>query len=93
MSGTAGLLPIAFAATAAMLSLAVGLAFFRLVLGPRLADRVVALDLIGIQTVAIAAAYGAATGESVLLDAAIVLALLGFLATVAFARYMEKTRA
>jgi multicomponent Na+:H+ antiporter subunit F len=70
--------------------LAMFLALIRLVRGPSLPDRVVALDLITIQIAAMLAVDTIATGQAVFLDAAIVLALISFLGTVAFARYLEK---
>ena len=73
-----------------MVSVALLLAFVRLVRGPTLPDRVVAFDLITILVVAIIALYIIATNAHVLLDAAIVLALIAFLGTVAFARYLER---
>ncbi len=62
----------------------------RLVLGPSLADRVVALDLVTILLIAIAALLAIKTGEAVYLDLGLAIALVGFLATVAFARYAER---
>ena len=73
-----------------LLTVAVVLAFVRLVRGPSLADRVVALDLMATLVMGIIAVYAIATNAAVLLDLAIVLALLSFLGTVAFARYVEK---
>lgn len=73
-----------------LLSIAVFLAFVRLVRGPTLPDRVVALDLIATLMIGIIALYAIATDEPVLLDLAIVLALISFLGTVAFAHYIEK---
>jgi multicomponent Na+:H+ antiporter subunit F len=73
-----------------MLMLAMFLSFIRLARGPSLADRVVALDLITVQIAGMLAVDTIATGQSVFLDAAIVLALISFLGTVAFARYLEK---
>ena len=73
-----------------VLVLAMFLAFIRLVRGPSLPDRVVALDLITVQIAAMLAVDTVATGQSVFLDAAIVLALIAFLGTVAFARYLER---
>jgi multicomponent Na+:H+ antiporter subunit F len=74
----------------ALLSVALLLTFSRLVRGPHLADRVVALDLTALIVVGLIAVYVIQTGEAALLDAAIVLALIGFLSTVAFARYLER---
>lgn len=73
-----------------MLTAAMFLAFYRLVRGPSLPDRVVALDLIVMLAVGFITVYDIATELSVFLDVAIVLALLSFLGTVAFARYVEK---
>ncbi len=73
-----------------LLTIAVILAFVRLVRGPTLPDRVVALDLIATLMIGIIAVYAIATDEPVLLDLAIVLALISFLGTVAFAHYIER---
>jgi multicomponent Na+:H+ antiporter subunit F len=73
-----------------MLSLALVLAFIRLVRGPSLPDRVVALDLLAAIIVGFIAVYATATGQRVFLDAAIVVALIIFLGTVAFAQYIER---
>jgi multicomponent Na+:H+ antiporter subunit F len=73
-----------------ILVLALVLAFVRLARGPSLPDRVVALELIAAISVGIISVYAVATGQPVFLDAAIVLALVSFLGTVAFARYIEK---
>ena len=74
----------------AMVGLALFLAFVRLVRGPTLPDRVVALDLMGVLVVGMITAYAVATNQPVLLDPVTVLALVGFLSTVAFARYLER---
>ena len=76
--------------TLAMLSVALLLAFIRLVRGPSLPDRVVALDLISILAAGVTAVYAIAAEQAVFLDVAIILALITFLGTVAFARYIEK---
>jgi multicomponent Na+:H+ antiporter subunit F len=73
-----------------LIGLALFLTFVRLVRGPTMPDRVVALDLMGVLAVGMIAAYSVATDQPVLLDPATVLALVGFLGTVAFARYLEK---
>ena len=82
--------PFALDATFAMLGLAALLAFVRLARGPSLPDRVVALDLIATISVGMIAAYAVLTHEPVFLIVAVVLALIAFLGTVAFASYVEK---
>ena len=76
-------------AALALVGAAVLLAFVRLVRGPDLANRVVALDLLSVLGVGIAAAAAVRAGDAVYLDVALVLALIAFLGTVAFARYAE----
>ncbi len=71
-----------------MAALAIG--FVRLAKGPSLADRVVALDMMTITIIVFCGIYAIFTGDPSFLDVAIVLALIGFLATVALARYAER---
>lgn len=83
---------IAAASTVAfgLLILAFLLAFIRLLRGPSLPDRVVALDLMATLAVGFIAVYALATDEPLYVDLAMVLALVAFLGTVAFAHYIEK---
>ena len=69
------------------------LAFLRLVRGPSLPDRVVALDLITVLAVAFCALFAIASDNAAFLDVAIALALVAFLATVALARFAERRKA
>ncbi|MFQ3588217.1 MAG: monovalent cation/H+ antiporter complex subunit F [Fimbriimonadaceae bacterium] len=64
----------------------------RIIRGPLLADRVLALDLFAVLTIATIAVFVVKTGNLVFLDAATVLALVAFVGTVAFARYLEKEK-
>ncbi len=66
------------------------LAVVRLVRGPSTADRVVALDLLSAVAVGIMAAWSVAADDAVYLDVALLVALLAFLGTVAFAAYAEE---
>jgi multicomponent Na+:H+ antiporter subunit F len=73
-----------------MLIAAIILAFFRLARGPSLPDRAVALDLISTIVIGLIGVYAVSTNEPLFLDLAVVLALIAFLATVAFARFIAK---
>jgi multicomponent Na+:H+ antiporter subunit F len=73
----------------ATLGISSALVFVRFLLGPRLEDRVVALDLLTTIIVCTAAVYALRHGATVLLDVAIVFALVSFIATVAFARWLR----
>ena len=72
------------------LSLSLMLTFIRLVRGPSLPDRVVALDLASMIAIGIIAVYAIKNNQPVFLDVALILALLSFLSTVAFAYYIER---
>ena len=73
-----------------LLALAVLLTFVRLARGPSLPDRVIAFDLLATLGIGILAAYAMATGQAAYLDVGLVLALVSFLGTVAFAHYMQR---
>jgi multicomponent Na+:H+ antiporter subunit F len=83
-------LEFSITAAFAMIMLGIVLCFIRLAKGPSLADRVVALDMMTIVIVAFCGLYAVFSGQAAFLDVAIVLALVGFLATVALARYAER---
>jgi multicomponent Na+:H+ antiporter subunit F len=89
MSG-AQVLAIAETAAYGMIALALLLVLVRLARGPTLSDRVIALDLIAVLAVGLIAMVTLETNQPVFLDAAIVLALVAFLGTVAFGRYLER---
>lgn len=72
------------------LGIALLMGLYRLVVGPSLSDRVVALDLMSFVAVGVIAVYTVAMGDAVMLDAALAVALVAFLGTVAFARYVER---
>lgn len=74
----------------AILSIALVLAFIRLVRGPSLPDRVVALDLTAVLVVAIVIVLDFSGPDIHFLDPAIVVALVGFTGTIAFSRYLER---
>ena len=75
-----------------MVMVSVALGFYRLAFGPSLADRVVALDMMTVIIVAFCGLYAIFASDPAFLDVAIVLALVGFLATVALARFAERSK-
>ncbi len=83
-------LPIVIEIVMGVLSLSMVLTFIRLVRGPSLPDRVVALDQFATLVVGMIAVYSIESGRTEVLRSAIVLALISFLGTIAFARYAEK---
>jgi multisubunit Na+/H+ antiporter MnhF subunit len=73
-----------------MISAAFFIALIRVVWGPTFPDRVVGVDLIGVSAVCLMVVAAAGTKETTFLDAAVVITLLGFLGTVAYARYAQR---
>jgi multicomponent Na+:H+ antiporter subunit F len=73
-----------------MICTAFFIALVRVVRGPTLPDRVVAVDLIGVSAVCLMIVAATGSKEPAFLDAAVVITLLGFLGTVAYARYAER---
>jgi multicomponent Na+:H+ antiporter subunit F len=74
----------------ATISTAFVVAFIRLLIGPEVPDRVVALDLMATVAVGAIALLAVRMNNYIFLDAAMVLALIFFLGTIAFAYYLEK---
>jgi multicomponent Na+:H+ antiporter subunit F len=75
-----------------MLTVAAAVTFVRLLKGPTLPDRVIAIDLIGVLMVSLLVVSAAATAQQAFLDVAMVVALISFVGTVAYARYIERSR-
>ncbi len=71
-----------------MLTLAFLLTVVRVVLGPTLPDRILALDMLVGIAIGYIAVIGVKTGFNLYIDIALALGLVGFLATVAFARFV-----
>ena len=75
-------------AALALLSISFLLMVWRVVKGPTLPDRILALDMLVAVAIGFIAVLGVKTGFTLNVDIAIALGLVGFLATVAFARYV-----
>jgi len=76
----------------ALMTIGIILTLLRLFLGPTAPDRVVALDTMNTIVVCLMVGLGAYYQEVVLIDIAIVYALLSFVSTLFIARYMERTK-
>jgi multicomponent Na+:H+ antiporter subunit F len=70
--------------------IAVLLVFVRFLMGPTIADRVIALDLLITIGIGIIAVYSIISNQPTFLDMAMILALIAFLSTVAFSYYLER---
>jgi len=75
-----------------ILVVALGLAFLRLVKGPSMPDRVVALDLIATLLVGVIAVSAIETCDVIFLRVAMVVALFSFIGTIGFSWYLQQER-
>jgi multicomponent K+:H+ antiporter subunit F len=61
---------------------------WRIIRGPDATDRILALDTMVINVIALIVLYGIATGTGVYFEAAILIAMVGFVSTVAYCRFL-----
>lgn len=70
------------------LTLALGLNLWRLLKGPTVGDRIVALDTMVINAIALIVLFGIAKANDTYFEAALLLAMVGFVSTVAYCKFM-----
>ena len=72
----------------AMVGLALALSAWRLARGPSLPDRILALDTLFINAIAVLVLYGILVDTPIYFEGALLIAMFGFVGTVAFAKYL-----
>jgi multicomponent K+:H+ antiporter subunit F len=77
-------LPIAFG----LVAVAVAMSFWRLLRGPSAPDRILALDTLNINTIALLVLLGIHVSSALFFEAALLIALMGFISTVALCKYL-----
>jgi len=82
------MIEMALAVGFACLGLAVLLCLWRLLIGPSSADRILALDTLTINAIALIVLFGVAQGTALYFEAALLLATVGFVGTVAYCRFL-----
>ncbi len=70
--------------------IAIAISAYRIVIGPSLPDRVVALDMIGVMLVSSIAVISVLLGTTAFLEVILILAILAFISTIAFSKYIER---
>jgi multicomponent K+:H+ antiporter subunit F len=75
---------------AILLGLAMAIAAFRIVRGPRAQDRIVSLDALYVNAMLLLLVFGIRTGSTLYFEAALVISLLGFVATLALAKFLMR---
>ncbi|MEF8721817.1 K+/H+ antiporter subunit F [Candidatus Accumulibacter phosphatis] len=71
-----------------LIAVALALNIYRLLVGPDTTDRILALDTLGINTIALLVLYGISKNSTAYFEVALLLALLGFVGTVALCKYL-----
>ena len=87
---TAEILRFALGYAQIALILALALACWRMLLGPRAQDRVLGLDALYLAAMLLLLTYGIQTGRTLFFEAALVIGLLGFVGTVALAKFLMR---
>ncbi|KNY15572.1 monovalent cation/H+ antiporter subunit F [Shinella sp. SUS2] len=72
------------------LAIAMALAAFRMFRGPRAQDRVLALDTLYLNSMLLLMVFGIRTGKDIYFEASLVIGMLGFVATVALAKFLMR---
>lgn len=72
----------------AILGLAVLLTVARLIRGPGVADRILALDTLSIEAIALIVLFGIWKGSGLYFEAALLIAVMGFVSTVALSKFL-----
>lgn len=84
------MIEIALPITIGLVTLAVILNVYRLIRGPHAPDRVLALDTLYINAIALIVLLGIVLGTRLYLEAALLIAVMGFVSTVALAKYLKR---
>ena len=82
------MLDIAIIIVAIMLCIALVLNLWRLLIGPHIVDRILALDTMYINSIALILLYGMHNRTALYFEAALLIAMLGFVSSVAFGKYL-----
>ena len=73
-----------------MLTMAMAIAAFRMIRGPRAQDRVIGLDTLYVNGMLLLMTFGIGSGRTIYFEAALVIAVLGFVSTVALAKFLMR---
>lgn len=71
-----------------MIALAMALSLYRMVIGPAMTDRILALDTLYINTIALLVLIGIDLGNTTYFESALLIAIMGFVGTVALSKYL-----
>jgi multicomponent Na+:H+ antiporter subunit F len=73
-----------------LFAIAIGMAVLRIILGPSMPDRVLALDVIGVNLIASIAVISVLMNTMAYLEAILILGILSFIGTIAYSKFIER---
>lgn len=73
-----------------LFGIAIAIALFRIMFGPSLPDRVVALDMIGVHLISAIAIISVIMDTKSFLEVILILGILAFISTIVFSKYIER---
>lgn len=71
-----------------VVSVASVLSLIRLIIGPSMPDRILALDTLYVNTIALVVLFGLRQGSTLYFEAALLIAIMGFIGTIALSKYL-----
>ena len=83
-------LALVITASQILLGLAMGCAAFRMLRGPRAQDRVLGMDTLYLNAMLLVVVFGVRTNNQLYFEAALIIGMLGFAATVALAKFLMR---
>ena len=84
------ILEISIVISLSVLTFSMILSLIRIIIGPSLPDRIVALEILTFMIIGIVGLYSVLTDQMAFLDVAVIISLISFLSTIAFAYYIER---
>ncbi|RZJ32524.1 MAG: K+/H+ antiporter subunit F [Brevundimonas sp.] len=87
---SARILDLGLTVALVLLGLALVCATYRIIRGPRAQDRVLGMDTLYLNGMLVAVVVGIRTGSDLYFEAALIIAMLGFAATVALAKFLMR---
>ena len=73
-----------------LFSITIAIATIRIILGPSMPDRVIGLDMIGVNLIAMIAVISVVMNTKAFLEVILILGILSFIGTIAFSKFIER---
>ncbi|WJY27144.1 MULTISPECIES: Na(+)/H(+) antiporter subunit F1 [Sporosarcina] len=78
------------AVSVVLFAVTIAIALLRMILGPSMPDRVIAMDVIGVNLLALIGVVSVLYGTKAYLEVILILGILSFISTIAFSKYIER---